>query len=373
LSKSGPIFSIQILRGIAALFVVIGHSQGLARELASFSLQSFKTWQLIPWGVGVDLFFVISGFIIAYTSEKYITMPEPRRSFAAHRIARLVPLYWFCTALFLGLLASKRGLGFAQAEVFPSVQAIVTSLLFLPTDGVLGNGLAFPVYNLGWTLNYEMFFYALFALCLARSTVLSALRVLVLLGVIVLAGAIFNPGVLPLSFWYQPIILEFGTGILIAIAMRRGVTLVLPIRIGLVAIGSFLIVALPFGQSPEINGTLFNGFTRFYVLGVPSALLIAAAALGPDVKPRPWLTIPIEIGNASYSLYLVHPFAIFLTSMAFRRFGLVSSIPLPLLVVIVITLATIGAVISYRAFERPSYRLVSDWLLSKRRAAMEPN
>src|SRR5262245_240173 len=123
----------------------------MARELASLSSQPFKTWQLIPWGVGVDLFFVISGFIIAYTSEKYVIMSEPRRTFAAHRVARLVPLYWVCTALFLGLFASKRALGFAQAEVFPSAQAIVSSLLFLPTDGALGNGLAFPVYNLGWT------------------------------------------------------------------------------------------------------------------------------------------------------------------------------------------------------------------------------
>jgi peptidoglycan/LPS O-acetylase OafA/YrhL len=366
LTKSGPIFSIQILRGIAALFIVIGHSQGMARELASLSSRSFTPWQFVPWGAGVDLFFVISGFIIAYTSEKYVTMPQPRRAFAAHRIARLVPLYWLCTALLLGLFASKKALGFAEGEIFPSAHAIVSSLLFLPVDGVIGDGLAFPVYNLGWTLNYEMFFYGLFALCLAGSTLWSASRVLVCLGVIVVAGVVFNPSILPLAFWYQPIILEFGTGILIAIAMRQGVTLALPIRIGLIAIGAALIIALPFGQPPDINGTYLNGFTRFYMLGLPSAVIIAAAALGPDVERKPWLAIPIEIGNASYSLYLVHPFVIFALSMAYRRISFMKSLPLPYLVVLVIGLAMLVAVISYRRFERPSARLVAGWLTSKK-------
>jgi exopolysaccharide production protein ExoZ len=102
------------------------------------------------------------------------------------------------------------------------------------------------------------------------------------------------------------------------------------------------------------------------VLGLPSALIIAAAALGPDVERKPWLAIPIEIGNASYSLYLVHPFVIFVLSMAFRRISLLKILPLPCLVALVIVVAMLLAVISYRKFERPSARLVAGWLASKK-------
>ena len=61
---------------------------------------------------------------------------------------------------------------------------------------------------------------------------------------------------------------------------------------------------MAFARPPEINGTLFNGFTRFYMLGLPSALLIAAAALGPDVNRKRWLAIPIEIGKATETIVI---------------------------------------------------------------------
>lgn len=350
------------------MFIVIGHSQGAAQELAGLSGQKFSAWQLLPWGVGVDLFFVISGFIIFYSSQKYQGAPHPNRTFFAHRIARLVPLYWLCTALFLIIFVFKRSLGFAQADKFPSIPAIISSLVFFPYDvHPISSGLAFPAYNLGWTLNYEMYFYGLFALCLARSQTQTAVRILVGLCCIVFFGAIFKPDMLPFSFWCQPIILEFGAGIAIAVAFRRGVELPLPLRLGLIGLGFLLIAVLPFGAPAEIGGTNLNDFGRFYIWGIPAALIIAGAALGPDVKKNSWLSMPIEIGNASYSLYLVHPFAIFLVSILFRRFGILRILPLPYFVGIVIVLASIVAVMSYRLFERPSARMVANWLITSER------
>jgi exopolysaccharide production protein ExoZ len=367
-NPSRAISSIQILRGFAALFIVIGHSQGAARELAGLSGQTFSTWQLLPWGVGVDLFFVISGFIIFYSSKKYQGAPHPSRTFFAHRIARLVPLYWLCTALFLAIFVFKRSLGFAQADEFPSIQAIISSLVFFPFDAhPISSGLAFPAYNLGWTLNYEMYFYALFALCLGRSQTQSAVRILVGLCCIVIFGVVFKPDVLPFSFWSQPIILEFGAGIVIAMAFQRGVSFPRPLRLGLISLGFLLIVFLPFGSPVDIGGTNLNDFGRVYIWGLPAALIIAGAALGPDVKKKSWLSIPIEIGNASYSLYLVHPFVIFLMSLLFRRFGILKILPLPYFVGMVVILASIVAVMSYRFFERPSARAVANWLIPSKR------
>jgi exopolysaccharide production protein ExoZ len=347
---------------MAALFIVIGHGQGMARELAALTNRTFSPWAPVPWGVGVDLFFVISGFIIFYASAKYESDERPRRAFYTHRIARLVPLYWTATALFIALIATKKSLGFAQDDVFPTMQAIVASLLFLPVEGP-GSGLAFPVYDLGWTLNYEMYFYTLFALCLARSYVQSAARVLACLCAVLLLGAVLRIELLPFAFWCQPIVLEFGCGILIAVAMRRGVSLPAPIRLALVAVGAVLIVALPFGQPDAVDGTYLNGWNRFYTLGLPAALVVAGAALGPDIRKTFWSAIPRQLGDASYSLYLLHPFVLFTVSMAYRRFGALQAIPLPVLVAVLIVVASIVAILSYRLFERPSARLVSQWLM----------
>jgi exopolysaccharide production protein ExoZ len=372
LKKSGSISSIQILRGIAALFIVIGHSQGAAGELAALSGQTFSPLRSMPWGVGVDLFFVISGFIIFHSSRKYEGTPHPSRTFFAHRIARLVPLYWLCTALFLSVAVFKKSLGFAQADEFPSLLAIISSLVFFPFNAhPLSNGLAFPVYNLGWTLNYEMYFYALFALCLGHSHSRSAWRILAGLCCIVIFGFIFSPDLLPFSFWSQPIILEFGAGIVIGVAYRQGVSLQLPVRLGLIGSGLLLLLVLPFGAPADIEGTNLNDFVRVYTWGVPAALIIAGAALGPDVKAGSWLSVPIEIGNASYSLYLVHPFVIFVLSLMFRRLGLLNFVPLPIFVGLVIVFAPLVAVISYRLFERPSARVVADMLVPRIRVPAE--
>ncbi|MBW7971569.1 acyltransferase [Bradyrhizobium sp. BR 10289] len=366
MTRPGSIISIQILRGIAALFVVIGHTQGMGREFAALSNTTFTSWQPIPWGVGVDLFFVISGFIIFYSSKKYVAGDQPRQTFFIHRIARLVPLYWTCTCLALGLTAAKKALGFAQAEPFAYAGAIIASLLFLPIYGPGNNGLAFPVYNLGWTLNYEMFFYALFALCLGQSHLGSAGRVLTALGIVVAFGLISATEVLPLAFWAQPIVLEFGVGIVIAVLHER-VSLPPLARIGLIAAGAALILLMPFGSPPEIDGTNLNGLPRFVTMGIPAALVIAGAALGRDISPARWLTVPVEIGNASYSLYLIHPFVIFAVSVVFRRSALFAKLPLPVLVLAVILLASVVAIISYHRFERPSARAVAQFFTPARR------
>jgi exopolysaccharide production protein ExoZ len=375
LKRSEVVSSIQILRALAALFIVIGHGQGAAQDLAMLSGRTFAKWSPVPWGVGVDLFFVISGFIIYYASERYEGVPRAKRSFIAHRIARVVPLYWLCTCLFLGLIVLKKSVGFAQYDELPSQLEVLCSLLFFPfSSRALPDGLAFPAYNLGWTLNYEMYFYVLFALCLAQSRSQSALRIFSILFSIAVLGLVFEPSLLPFSFWCQPIILEFGTGILIAVAFRQGVTLVLPIRLAIIATGILLLLFLPFGQPGEFEGTTFNDLDRFFTLGIPAALVVAGAALGPDIENKTWFSLPIMIGNASYSLYLVHPFVIFVLATLFRRSGLFRYLPLPCFVGLTIVLAPIVALISYRFFERPSARMLSAWLAPKQpKGALDPS
>jgi exopolysaccharide production protein ExoZ len=107
-------------------------------------------------GGGVDIFFVISGFIMVYTTQSHHVGPF---SFFVNRVVRIVPIYWLLTlAVFTLAVIAPHLLGATRAA--PS--ELLKSLLFIPF--AKSNGAVQPILFLGWTLNYEMFFYMLFAL-----------------------------------------------------------------------------------------------------------------------------------------------------------------------------------------------------------------
>ena len=180
------ILSVQMLRALAALMVVVGHVQAQAIYDAARFGGSFTPSHILPWGAGVDLFFVISGFIMVVSSEKLFAAPHAPVTFITRRLARIIPLYWAFSTLYL---LTKASFGAAGANPFPTWPDIIASYAFWPAD-TFGDGFPRPFYTLGWTLNYEMFFYALFAVFLvfprgkAVSFVAAVLAVGVALGLL---------------------------------------------------------------------------------------------------------------------------------------------------------------------------------------------
>jgi hypothetical protein len=111
--------------------------------------------------IGVDVFFVISGFVMAPVTHGLPPGVRSARSFMAARFARVVPLYWIPTALFIALVAFVPGVPDAFDHARVSAWHTLSSFLFLPS--ISWTGIAAPVLGVGWTLNYEMWFYAVFA------------------------------------------------------------------------------------------------------------------------------------------------------------------------------------------------------------------
>ena len=302
--------SVQMLRAVAAMLVVLFH---------------------LKWSgngyTGVDLFFVISGFIMGTVG----TSDRPS-TFLLKRVIRIVPLYWLVTfamcalSLIPGLM---RNFDFTLAD-------LLRSLLFIPYESQSGD--IWPLVVPGWTLNFEMFFYALFALGLitARPRLVTGAMMLAL----VLLGALV-PGSDALYLTYtSPLILEFAAGLAISSIRARipGWMSALMLAVGVLFFLIMLISSRPIGE----------GFERVLVVGLPATLIVAGCVFAE--RARLWRSIPaIEyVGDISYSLYLAH--------------GLVLSLVARLMppgwieVVVGIALSLLVAAVTYNLFERPSTR-----------------
>lgn len=312
---------------------------------------------------GIDLFFVLSGFVMIESTRNGRRSP---RSFLARRVIRVVPAYWLAT----GLVLSYRGISGHST----SISAILKALFFIPT-GSPERGFV-PVLQVGWTLNYEMAFYVLFAGALGfagwlttRLTVadgkassrtwILAVAAPVVFGLVtaVVFGRMATPPSNSLAaFFTDPLVLDFALGVLAAVAIGR--TDVEMARrwawpASAVAASSFLAVLC----EPDYQEHLL----RLALIGVPCALVVAALAVmersGLRIR-RPWL---LGLGDASYSIYLIH---LFVTERAIHwakgsDLGFAATIAL---VGSAIAASCLAGLIFHRAVERP----ITAWLGSKR-------
>lgn len=281
--------SVQLLRALAALAVVAHHA---LNDLAALSGQA----RAYPWPLeaGVDLFFVISGFIMVRISGEAPGGRGDGAGFLIRRIARIVPPYWAASALYLSIVLAAPHL---LSRPPPGAGEVVAAFLFVPVRGA--EGLIQPIYPLGWTLNYEMGFYLLFAgSLLVRTTAPWRVALLaVVFGAFVAAGALFGPQAAVLQAWSDPIILEFVLGAAIGL---------MPVRV-LRAVSGFARLALVFVALPGF--ALFGeGGPRVLAWGVPSALLVLAAVSGETALRGGVGRLAVALGDASYMIYLAHPF-----------------------------------------------------------------
>jgi exopolysaccharide production protein ExoZ len=347
--KSQALQSIQILRAVAALGVLVYHT---SRELAERTGLTGPLSDIVVGGAGVDLFFVISGFVMVYASQALFAQPGAPRYFLLRRIVRIVPLYWATTLLLLLYM------GAAHRALPPGIESwtgVVASFAFWPyprTDGVIA-----PIHALGWTLNYEMFFYAVFAgaLVLRRGAAIAAIVALFVAMVIVNAA---YPLRQPLGFWCNPIIIEFCFGMLIAAAYEQGFRLT---RSGTCAL---LVVAVAGYALPVAIG--YWPSLRWLQWGVPSAALVAALALADATPSSGALARGFAfLGDASYSLYLVHPFTIPLVRRAMGPW-LELAPARWLYPLVLIATAIAAAILSYLMFEKPITRALQRRLTRSR-------
>ncbi|EJN03271.1 acyltransferase [Herbaspirillum sp. YR522] len=316
---------IQLLRAVAAILVVMFHSSVATSKYSDFPARSSELLSLGAYGV--DLFFVISGFVIFYANSNFTPGEFLRR-----RLERIVPIYWLFILIAVPLALHAAGAQFSWTRLLASLGFVS----FLHESG--------SILYVGWTLEFEMLFY----LCTALAMLLRRYRwhaLCVAIATLVGLGALMPSSTPTVNFLTSPFMLEFLAGILVARWIQTR-------RVGKVE-GLALVIA-------AAMVTLLKENYRFLWLGIPASLLVwCGAALGDRALPR-WL---VAMGDASFSIYLLQVFTV---AACARLMHAVYPHLDPDLFVLLATLVTVLAgMASYRWLEVP----IRDYFRYRRHAS----
>jgi exopolysaccharide production protein ExoZ len=338
LITSERVRSLQVLRGLAACAVVYDHAVQRV-DLVWHTHSAVAAWLSWIGNSGVDLFFVLSGFLMAHLHREQFGTHASRR-FLVRRIVRIAPLYWVLNAVAMLLLIALPGTFSNAHEV--SWSWTLGNFLFLPLPRP--SGLMVHVITVGWTLDYEMYFYVLFALAMLFR------RGLALLAAFLLAS--FTLG-LVVKF-HQPWLVLLTNNLLLEFLAGIGIALLLP-RLRVPAVIGWILL---FGGLALLSlSDRFDIGHRLWTFGVPCALILAGCLIigfrCDGFVGRKLVTV----GDASYSIYLFQAFALPPAAYVLRLAGM-ERLPPDLLAVLIAILGCAAGMLCWALLEKP----ITNWL-----------
>lgn len=357
------LYSIQYLRGLAAVLVVYVHAVLLQMSCGKVSFQQDFYFLKSIGAFGVDLFFIISGFIICYISGKDSGIKDFVR-FVKKRFIRINPVFYIlCLVLFVCFLI------WSPSEY--SLATILKSIIIIPVFDS-GEEFIYPLIYVGWTLSYEWTFYLIYGAFIAFSIVKKREMYLITLFIFLfLLGFFFPIREIHYIFITNPMFLEFGMGMIIAVIYRniKNINILVPVFLGLASVGIFTYLLFNgHGQIDEaffINTGVFT-WHRVLMFGIPSMLFFACFLFW---EKRTSFRFPksatlVLIGDASYSIYLVHPIIFFILYHTLKQE--LAFLNPDLLIVLLVAVATILGIVVHKLIENKVISALNKLLLNKR-------
>lgn len=342
---AGKLRSVQALRAVAVGLVVCAHlSSPHGIEARYLDGPRLTRWMKFPTLIGVDLFFVVSGVIIMTTAWPTFSTPGAWHRFAYRRVTRIYPIYWLVTTLVLAVYLVRPGLVNSHSPHRPE---IVPSFLILPQPGD-------PLVAVGWTLVYELYFYAVFTFALLFGRRWLPWIIGAWLTVTVALHAAFPSTHNPyLTVASNPLNLEFVLGVGVGYLVVRRWTPASRLLAGLAMASVAAVLA-------HLAATGASDFPSLWfragIVGVGLAVLVLAA-IGLEV--RGGATFPqslVRVGDGSYSIYLWH---VSILSLAARAIGWIAPLPVAVHAVALVALFALAIAVSlwlYDRVERPLLR-----------------
>lgn len=323
--------SIQALRAFAALSVVLTHMSFI--KSGSF---------------GVDIFFIVSGFLMMYSTEKGI------ERYWKKKIKRIVPFYWIMTII--TAMAVK-----VMPDLFNSYEVswmyLIKSLFFIPYEH---GSIYQPILGLGYTLNYEVLFYVLFYISFKMAEKLELMGRGVICSIIIFLIVELKMMKLPMPFyfWSNALMLNFVLGILLyylfkLIDFEKRLQTENRMRSYLCDV-SLLLVIVFLWVIPVPTGEM-----RFFIWGIPSAVLFVVIYIFYYRKSVP--SVVLMIGNISYYIYLTHPYCVRLTEKVVGKIcgnGMLSHV---LMAIIGVSVSTVCGFYIYRVYSMIVKQIEKIW------------
>jgi exopolysaccharide production protein ExoZ len=340
--------ALQVLRAVAALLVVYAHSIDLVdlhqrpRQAHFYYLENFGA-------CGVDIFFAISGFILATVILRTRQeTPGKALDFLTRRFIRILPIYWIVSLL---------PLVFAAKHHFLTPGLVLNSYLLLPS---LHYPMQEPLISIGWTLIFEIFFYYVlsFNLLFGKAAVIprAIFSILILIGLGPIAD--FQRPVLILIA--NPMNIEFVLGCCIALLYAKfggrpalGTAFIV---IGGLALG--MTIFFGYGNIDD-SGLILNGHESWYRVarwGLASATLTAGFVFRPAEIRSAFGKLWVYLGDASYLIYLTSVITLFLCN---RGYHFVAGFPPDLNIFLALSLVALVGSATYSLVERPITQYIS--------------
>lgn len=364
--------SVQALRGIAALAVMLCHLIAIEAGQAGRADKLTDFW--VAGAHGVDLFFVISGFVMVWVASDLQRGRRSAADFLYARATRIYPLWWLFAGAMATMLFLVRGVPWDATRLDPKeldgTVHLIKSFALLPQP-------EHPVLGVGWTLVHEMYFYVGFAALILLVPIKHRVSALLVWGAVVLiasmAGASTSYGRNFTELVFNAMTLQFIAGALVAYAIKAGwrryaLTSAIVGALGLVAVflswDKALLAALPIGFDWAQLDPAGPPWHRVFFYGGPAAVLLYGL-VALELEGKLTNRIPnslVALGDWSYSLYLCHVLTISAAGrVTYFLFGSDSAWATMLWLISASLFSILTAAVTYQFFERPLIRYFRKW------------
>jgi exopolysaccharide production protein ExoZ len=330
---------VQTLRALGALMVVVFHATNAVRDRIDATAWQFNDGN--NGMAGVDLFFVISGFIMVVATHHHWGKTGVALTFLKRRLIRIIPLYWLATSMKLALVLIVPSMALGGGL---QLWHTIASYLFIPAWNAKGEN--FPLLVPGWTLSFEIFFYLWFSIALWLRV--HPLRMLTpIFAAMSLFWVLNQPFENAVMILFDSRILEFCLGMGVGLLAVKGRLLVDAAARALALLALVLLLV-----SNNLVGAYWGNYPLL-MWGVPSALLLYAVASLEHKKSIWHLSAFQRLGDASYAIYLFHPFVVSAIVIVLAKLQLGTTVSLVLACGGALVASAIAGLFIHRYFEKP--------------------
>lgn len=342
------IYSVQYLRAFAAILVVYCHAidrVGDSRQSNFYFLNNFGA-------IGVDVFFVLSGFIISIIGENISGGGESFLNFLKKRFIRINLIYYFITFIIICQIVLTN-------KLF-NYNSLVKSITILPIFD-FGKQFVSPILFIGWTLSFEWLFYVIYSILIGFSVLRRDVVLVCFLILLCILGLLFQFDNAHWIFITNPMVLEFAVGILIArIYKSSSIKLSKIVVYSVFFISIMMFMFLIFKGYSSISEADFilkgiGSWKRFFLWGIPSAMLVFGLIFIEKNNTDKFIKskILLVLGDASYSIYLTHQLFLLIYLSVNKRIEILQNLNADVNIILLTFLAVVIGYFFHKFFEIP--------------------